>query len=415
MSKPQHHIDEAWVQRYQEGKLSEEEQRWLKENPFEAEALEGLAGTTGWSEDIPALQQQLRERTSRQMTLWASYGRYAAAVALLFAVGWVAYQFVGRESVVEQPMQIVQTEEPVAAEDKTIALSAPDKVESEGAVALTNNEPLTQPKQSLKPVPVPKLATDEITAPAASSVSSEPLAQADEETPAEIRGEVTDLAITEPSLSRNARMMKRQANIQTLSEQLGDRIVGSVFSTSDQSPLPGVNVVVKGTLVGTVTDMEGRFSIPIPDSSENTLVFSFIGFQSEEMAVRQQDSLIVALEPDEQALSEVVVTGYGKKDKSMLSQAAHPVPTRKAFREYLQNNLQYPQKARQQNIEGTVKVQFMVEANGELTDFTIKKSLGYSCDEEAIRLIKNGPAWQPAFREGQPRAEKVTVKVRFAL
>lgn len=74
-------------------------------------------------------------------------------------------------------------------------------------------------------------------------------------------------------------------------------------------PLPGVNVLVKGTTVGTVTDGQGNYSLTLPNDAA-TLVFSFIGLKSEEVAINKP-SINVRLQPDATMLSEVVVTAYG--------------------------------------------------------------------------------------------------------
>jgi TonB-dependent starch-binding outer membrane protein SusC len=90
------------------------------------------------------------------------------------------------------------------------------------------------------------------------------------------------------------------------------------------SPLPGVNVLVKGTTVGTVTDANGDFSIAVP-SNESVLVFSFIGFISQEIAVNGQTNINVTLASDSQTLSEVVVVGYGTQDKQDVTGAISSV------------------------------------------------------------------------------------------
>jgi TonB-dependent starch-binding outer membrane protein SusC len=90
-------------------------------------------------------------------------------------------------------------------------------------------------------------------------------------------------------------------------------VTGKVLSADDQSPLPGVNVVEKGTNNGTATDADGSFSLNVSDNS--TLVFSFVGYASQEVAVGSQTSINVNLESDVTALSEVVVIGYGEVTK----------------------------------------------------------------------------------------------------
>ncbi len=79
-------------------------------------------------------------------------------------------------------------------------------------------------------------------------------------------------------------------------------------------PLPGVNVVVKGTTTGTTTDANGAFSVQIDDSNA-ILVFSFVGYAPQEVAVNNRTNLDVSLTPDIKSLSEVVVMGYNTQQK----------------------------------------------------------------------------------------------------
>lgn len=86
-------------------------------------------------------------------------------------------------------------------------------------------------------------------------------------------------------------------------------ITGKVTSADDGSALPGVNVVLKGTTTGTVTNSQGAYSITIP-SRDGTLVFSFIGLITQEVKLGVSNVVNVALQSDVSSLSEVVVTGY---------------------------------------------------------------------------------------------------------
>ncbi|HCW08264.1 MAG TPA: hypothetical protein DGG95_12960, partial [Cytophagales bacterium] len=92
-------------------------------------------------------------------------------------------------------------------------------------------------------------------------------------------------------------------------------IKGTVYSAEDNSPLPGVNVVIKGTEIGTVTDIEGRFEINA-DVTNVTLVFSFIGLKTEELETQVGSDITVSMQSDVMQLSEVVVTAYGLQSKS---------------------------------------------------------------------------------------------------
>ncbi len=102
-------------------------------------------------------------------------------------------------------------------------------------------------------------------------------------------------------------------------------ITGKVASQEDGTPLPGVNVVVKGTTNGTVTDADGNFSLSIPNSGAS-LVFSFIGLQTQEVLVGERSVVDVTLSLDVQQLSEVVVTSLGiEREKKALGYAVATV------------------------------------------------------------------------------------------
>ncbi len=89
----------------------------------------------------------------------------------------------------------------------------------------------------------------------------------------------------------------------------GRAVTGKVTSAEDGSPLPGVNVVIKGLAVGTVTDVEGMYSLSVPP--ESTLVFSFIGLTTREVPVGERTIVDVQMSQDVQQLGEVVVTAAG--------------------------------------------------------------------------------------------------------
>ncbi len=90
----------------------------------------------------------------------------------------------------------------------------------------------------------------------------------------------------------------------------GVQITGKVTGLDEGGPLPGVSVVVKGTTTGTVTDINGNYSILVPADAK-TLVFSFIGMQTQEVAIGSQRVINVVLETDALKLDEVIVTAIG--------------------------------------------------------------------------------------------------------
>jgi len=98
-------------------------------------------------------------------------------------------------------------------------------------------------------------------------------------------------------------------------------------NVSDESgvPLPGVNVVIKGTNTGTSTDFDGNYSINASDS--DVLVFSFVGFIDKELEVATADSFDLSLEMGSDQLEEVVLTGYGTTKRANLTNAVSKLNT----------------------------------------------------------------------------------------
>ena len=101
--------------------------------------------------------------------------------------------------------------------------------------------------------------------------------------------------------------------------QSGSTVEGKVLEESG-APLPGVNVIVKGTSIGTTTDAQGGFALSVPNQ-DAVLVFSFIGYKSQEVPVGSQSTFEIKLASDIETLSEVVVVGYGETKKESLTSA----------------------------------------------------------------------------------------------
>ncbi|MEJ8803820.1 TonB family protein [Pontibacter sp. H249] len=187
------------------------------------------------------------------------------------------------------------------------------------------------------------------------------------------------------------------------------QVQGQVLS-SDGQPLPGVAVTIKGTNSGVATDSNGNFTISLPQDN-TTLAFSFIGFEREEKSIdASTQNLTVNLKEDTRALSEVVVTGYAKTTAPPPAiVAARPAAGIRAYKKYLEENIRYTSNSK----KGRVVVQATVGATGELQDLKVVKSLCTSCDQEALRLIKEGPAWKPSTSNGSAKAQQVKITVRF--
>jgi TonB-dependent SusC/RagA subfamily outer membrane receptor len=102
-------------------------------------------------------------------------------------------------------------------------------------------------------------------------------------------------------------------------------VSGRVTSDGDAAALPGVNVSVKGTTTGTLTDADGRYSLRV-NTGNTVLVFSYIGFETQEFTVENRRSINVSMKQDSKMLNEVVVTALGiSREKKALGYASQSV------------------------------------------------------------------------------------------
>lgn len=136
----------------------------------------------------------------------------------------------------------------------------------------------------------------------------------------------------------------------------------------DGMPLPGVNVVIRGTTIGTVTDVNGNYSLTLPNNS-SVLVFSFVGYASQEIAITKPE-MTVRLTADVTQLSEVVVTGYGAvrnlegKTAGVRIRGVSSMPAKTIETHVVEN---------QTTVEIEVSTPYSIKSNGEKLQVDLKK------------------------------------------
>ncbi|MBS9525331.1 TonB-dependent receptor [Litoribacter alkaliphilus] len=138
------------------------------------------------------------------------------------------------------------------------------------------------------------------------------------------------------------------------------RIVnGKVSSSEDRGGIPGVNVLVRGTSSGTVTDLDGSFSVNVPQGATE-LTISFVGFATKIVNIGNRDFIEVALDPDVATLGEVVVVGYGAQSKKTVTGAIASVSGEQL--------LNVPVQSFDQALQGKVAGVNIVTPNGVLNN-----------------------------------------------
>ena len=133
------------------------------------------------------------------------------------------------------------------------------------------------------------------------------------------------------------------------------KVSGTITDATTKEPLVGVNVIVEGTTIGVMTDVNGKFSLSVPSLS-GTLAISYIGYVAQNVPINGMTSIEIALESDVKALEEVVVTGYGTVRKSDLTGSVSSIKTEQL--------LQLPTQRVDQAIQGRAAGVFVMNTDG---------------------------------------------------
>jgi TonB-linked SusC/RagA family outer membrane protein len=133
------------------------------------------------------------------------------------------------------------------------------------------------------------------------------------------------------------------------------RVTGTITDASSGEPLVGVNIVVEGTTTGTMTDINGKFTIEVPNRN-SVLAISYIGYIAQRINVGGRAVIDVSMESDLKALEEVVVTGYGTVRKSDLTGSVSSIKTEQI--------LQLPTQRVDQAIQGRATGVFILNTDG---------------------------------------------------
>lgn len=149
----------------------------------------------------------------------------------------------------------------------------------------------------------------------------------------------------------------------------------------------------------------------------------FIEIADEEI-IEEQIELNLDLEITEEAAIQQVIVSVPElvevEEKAeeiftIVEQQPSPVGGMAAFYKYVGDNLKYPDMASRMNIQGRVFVQFVIEKDGSITDVQVVKGIGAGCDEEAVRVVSQAPAWEPGKQRGRPVRVRMILPIVFRL
>lgn len=446
------HLTPEIIQAYRAGKLSPMQMHQVEvlmlENSLYAEGMEGIEAidATDFTNDLSDLAERIDGSvTSRKISFWNKYTRVAATLLLLTSAIGLFYMLKDEDLPTKELSEVKKIEEKLSLD------SASTNKEEE-------KEPDIPVNDSAAKVIKPEIETN--LKPNTSAVQSNATALITLESQVfdETEFEVTDIQVAKlkeitlpmrsidgsidsalkQSLGINSRAQLKE-KVSAFDNSAQKRklegaefksaflpqnaletpqrltVSGQIKAIEDGLPLPQATILIKGTVIGTQSSLDGQYQLTnvMPG---NTLRFSFLGYLTQEVKIDSTQVLNIQLEPDATSLAELVVTGIGMtddKEDDMSSYAiAKPKGGYPSFNRYLRNNIKYPEAAKTQKVRGRVTLEFDVSETGELSNFKIVKGLGYGCDEEAIRLVKEGPQWNSKTEGVTKTPVKSTVKIR---
>jgi TonB family protein len=217
-------------------------------------------------------------------------------------------------------------------------------------------------------------------------------------------------------------------NSQSTSDGQKITITGNVTDRSTGKALSESAVIIKGTTTGTVTDARGRYQI-IVNNTQDELVISKVGYRTQVIPVGNNTKFNVQLERDILSLdfsksnmldanekhSETVTSDNSYDVFEVIEELpAYPGGT-DALQKFLKANLQYPEDAKMNGIEGEVMVNYIIRADGMVTDAKILRGISSDIDKEALRLTNLIKGWKPASQNGHPIPMEVTMPIEFKI
>lgn len=451
MSEKKKHISNKDFQRYLKNQMTEAErnvfEREMQKHPFEEEALEGMQQfdadeiQNDWHHLSNRISQKNKKRNAR-------FRAAAATFLLLISAGIIWFQLrepspvpemAETEDVLTQPEKTVSKDQPaeknLTESTSEIEKALDEEIESDTEVekSIETKDLKQQPQQKKVPDETIddqlEIAASEIKAPKAQNIApikniqtkeSEMLADTElkkDKQQIRVRG-VSSLAASSSRKEDSAPLTK--ADTEFSSQKI---VQGKVISLGDSLPLPDVSIVEKGTSNGTVSDVNGNFTLLLTDNNDSTLVASFIGMENREFYPTGDSLITVGLEPSQVALEEVVAVGYGLQEKDAFtgsvskiedvpsSAGAEPKNGLPDFKAYIKENAILPENYAEKRV--MVRARIKIDVQGKIISVENKNDADNLWFEKAKELILKGPEWKPKTINDTPVETEVTLRIVF--
>lgn len=371
-----------YIQGLRKGKEAHRLEKESMKDPFLADAIDGYNQVEGNHEQrIEQLRIQISTRSTKKRNTYAIIWSVAACLVIGFGI---SSYFLFPKETPEPVIPIIPQKEIALVPTKTKTDSTPispvsmKQADKKDIIAKSRTTISKPPSAPITTMPMEEETSDQM------------VAATDEEV-------IMTTGASDPESVKKMRIAK-MAVIPT-----NDIIKGKVTDQKGE-PLIGASVMYKGTNIGTVTDVNGEFSL-LKKAENKQLTAQYIGYDPVEVPVDTSRTMLIAMNEDQKGLSEVVVVGHGVNKKANKDNTPQPVDGKRKYLKYLKKNLVRPTDETCAQVKGKVVLTFLVNRDGRPFHIKVKKSLCESSDKEAIRLVQEGPDWT----YGNKQAE-VTVK-----
>ena len=400
-----------YIRGLRKGKEAHRLEKESMQDPFLADAMDGYNQVEGNHEQrIEKLRMQVSAHSAKKKNTYAI--TWSIAACLIIGFGISSYflflkksmtdeVFIAEESVSTKLAEPATPPTPAIPATPTVPATPQKEIALATTKVKTDSTPISEitARQADKKDMIAKIQTT--SQPQGAPVAAVPMMEEVSEETAALQEVVATIDTFESESDKKMKMAK----VATILPQ--NNMIKGIVTDKKGEPLIGASVAYKGTNIGTITNMNGEFSLVKKDGKKQ-LTAQFIGYDPVEIRVDTSRTMLIAMNENQQALNEVVVVGYGakKKKKSVTAGTVvkgdeqankditpQPVIGKRNYQKYLKENLVRPTDEKCAQVKGKVILTFLVNKEGRPFYIKVKESLCESADKEAIRLIQEGPDW----------------------
>ena len=402
-----------YIRGLRKGKEAHRLEKESMQDPFLADAMDGYNQVEGNHEQrIEKLRMQVSAHSAKKKNTRAITWSIAACLAIGFGISsyflflkksMTDEVFIAEESVSIKLAEPAAPPTPAIPATPTVPATPQKEIALATTKVKTDSTPISEitARQADKKDMIAKIQATSQPQQGTPPVATVPVMEEVSEETAALQEVVATMDTFESESDKKMKLAK----VATILPQ-NNMIKGRVTDGKGE-PLIGASVTYKGTNIGTITNMNGEFSLVKKDDKKR-LTAEYIGYDPVEIRVDTSRTMLIAMNENKQALNEVVVVGYGakknKKSTTLGSDAKvkeqtekeitpQPVIGKRSYQKYLKEHLVRPTDEKCAQVKGKVVLTFLINKEGRPFYIKVKESLCESADKEAIRLIQEGPDW----------------------